>query len=340
LICITFKLKYIFCYDNDYKPFLLKIEMEKKGRSIPVLHASGDSIPEAWENSVVELYNKGLWWHREGPKDKGRLTLDSTMTIEIRNPDSDLIGHKYMTTTFEALVDYQMEILGSKDAWVHPEIGSTKWPYHYHERLASYPGTKGLVNQVERVIEGLSAEPWKRRHNMITWSPERDLDSNDPPCLQRIWFGITPDSDENSFVIDMNYNFRSRNVMIASPMNMIGLNTAFSYIVKEVKKSGIKIRKGGIVDFTDSYHVSAQDKPLLTNFIDLFKKSREKGETSEQRCYTKENIFSGINMEAIKANVLEQTKKELEEKGELNRLEEEIEKVNWISKYVSLVNQY
>ena len=40
---------------------------------IPALSVRGKGIAEAWENSVVELYNKGAWYAREGPKDKGRL---------------------------------------------------------------------------------------------------------------------------------------------------------------------------------------------------------------------------------------------------------------------------
>ena len=61
---------------------------------IPVLSVRGNGIAEAWENSVVELYNHGAWYARQGPKDKGQLHIDSTMTIEIENPDSPLFMHK------------------------------------------------------------------------------------------------------------------------------------------------------------------------------------------------------------------------------------------------------
>ncbi len=154
--------------------------IERGDGNLPVLYVSGRSIPEAWEASVVKLYEGGLLWHREGPKDQGRQTLDSTMGITITNPDSDLFMHKYMTCGAEDLFEYQMELLGAKDAWVHTELGSTKWEYHYHETLANFPGTKGLVNQIQEVIDGLANKRWQRTHNMSLWVPEREH----PPACQ------------------------------------------------------------------------------------------------------------------------------------------------------------
>lgn len=320
--------------------------MIKKGDgNLPVLYARGNSIPEAWEASVVKLYNEGLLWHREGRKDKGRQTLDSSMTIEIANPDSDLFMHKYMTSDPEALLDYQLEILGAKDAWVHTEPGSTKWPYHYHERLATYPGTKGLVNQIERIIDGISNERWSRGHNMITWVPERDFDSVDPPCLQKLWFEVIPDelAEDNSFRLNMNYIFRSRNVMIAAPMNMVGLHTLYTHIKnKVIEKSGMNLKTGRIVDFVDSYHVSAQDMHILNDFMARYNKSMEKGESSEDRCLSREICFMGMDQKAIVDKIIEQTRKELIEKGEYTdkRFAEEVNKVNQIAEEVSSINGY
>jgi len=319
--------------------------MIKKGDGVlPVLHARGESALEAWENSVVELYNKGLLWHRAGEKDKGRGTLDSTMDITITEPDSDLFYHKYMTCTAEDLFDYQMELLGSKDSWVHPEAGSTKWPYHYHERLASYPGARGHVDQLDRVVQGLSIEPWKRRHTAITWSPDRDFDSTDPPCLQRLWFDIIPDEEagDGSSRLNMNYNFRTRNVMIAAPMNMIGLQTLYSHIKKRIiEQSGMKLKTGRIVDYTDSYHVSAQDMQILENFMQRYNKSIAKAESIRDRCFNRETAFGMVDKEAVLARVIEQTQKECTEKKYASlRIEEEIEKIKGIYWEVSKINGY
>jgi len=314
----------------------------KSGGNLPVLHAQGESIPEAWENSVVELYNKGLWWHREGPKDKGQINLDSTMTIEISNPDSDLIMHKYMTCTPEALFDYQMEILGAKDSWVHPEEGSTKWPYHYHERFVSYPGTKELIDQVESMIEGISKEPWKRRNQMITWVPERDIISIDPPCLQSFWGTLIPNEGNEYNILNINYHFRSRNVMIAAPINMVGMWTIQSYMRNEIaKRTGLNIQNGRLVDMVDSYHVSSRDKKILGGFIERLNKSNERGEKPGERCLDKEISFKYMDKKGVVSKIIEQTKKEFKEKGLSNEgLEIEIEKIQNIANEVSKLNGY
>ncbi len=315
---------------------------EKRGDgNIPTLHVKEESIPEAWENSIVELYNNGLWWHRQGPKDKGRLTLDSTMMIEITNPDSDLIMHKYMTCGIEDLFEYQMEILGAKDSWVDTTGRTTKWPYHYHERFESYPGTKEFVNQIEKIIEKISKEHWKRNSQMITWVPEKDLDLTDPPCLQRVWAMIVPDERNNSFKLNLNYHFRSRNVMIASPMNMVGLWTLQSYIRDEViENSGINLKNGRLVDLTDSYHVSAQDQPILQNFIKMLEKSKEKGEIIYDRCLNKKFLFGDMNKTTIEDKIINQTRKEISERGEEYKLEDEIKKIRNISQIVSKINGF
>lgn len=323
--------------------------IERGDGNLPVLNVSGRSIPEAWENSVVKLYGEGLLWSREGPKDQSRQNLDSTMTIEIKNPDFYLFMHKYMTCAPEDLFEYQLELLGAKDAWVHKGKGSTKWEYHYHERAEDYPGVTGPVNQIQRVIDGLANQRWQRRHNISIWVPERDFDARDPPCLQRLWYDLVPDETTeingipSEWVLNVNYNFRTRNVMIAAPMNMVGLNTLSSHIMREVaKKSGMRIRKGRMVDIVDSYHVSAQDYHILLGFMERLKASEERGETPEDRCFTREQALASIDKEAIKQKILYQTKKELEEKGEFtdSRFETEREKLEKICQEVSEINGY
>ena len=211
-----------------------------------------------------------------------------------------------------------MEILGAKDSWVDKTGKSTKWPYHYHERLSSYPGADSRIqiDQIEEIIKKIAAKPWERRHNIITWVPERDLKSDDPPCLQRVWFFPSPNED-GSYSLNMNYNFRSRNVMIASPMNMIGLYALQCYVRDEVKKrSGMNLKNGRIVDFIDSFHVSAQDQHILKNFMPRLNQSLKKGKTIEDRSFTREYIFGEMNylIPEIEAKIIVQTEKEFEER--------------------------
>jgi thymidylate synthase len=316
------------------------VDYVKGNGNIPLLSASGESIPEAWENSVVELFNNGLWYHRSGRKDKEKLQVDSTMVIEIKNPNSGLLYHKYMTCGHEDLLEYQMEILGAKNSWVDPVRESTGWTYHYHERLTKYPGIKGLVDQIEEgIIQKLKRKPATRQANAITWVPEKDNESDDPPCLQRIWIALVPDenSEDDRFVLNMSYHFRSRNVMIAAPMNQFGLRTLQSYfrgrLIEETDK---EIINGRIIDISDSYHVSAQDQHILKGFIERLERSKAKKEKIEDRSYTRD-FFNELTEDVyskIEEKIIAQTQKIIS--GE--ELGREIEKIRGISRLVREIN--
>lgn len=315
------------------------MDEKREHRGLPVLSARGETIPEAWENSVVELYHHGLRYGREGPKDKGQMQLDSTMMIEIAKPLSWSYMHKFMTCGWEDLFEYQMELLGAKDSWVDPTEQSTRWEYHYHERLAGYPGRKGKVDQLQTIIEKLATEPHKRNINAITWVPERDLTSKDPPCLQRIWFTMIPnEADPDSPILNMNYNFRSRNVMIAAPMNQLGLATLQTYIAEEVaKRTGKPLKVGRMVDFSDAYHVSARDQPIIEKFMKKLGESRAKGETIGNRSYDIEFVLPML--EEAQSRIEEKTIAETREIVKGEELEREIAKIKEISARVMQINR-
>lgn len=312
--------------------------------NLPVLIARGNSIPEAWENSVFELHEHGLNYGRDGPKDQGKQQTDSTMTIEIQRPLSKLFMHKGMTCSWEDLLEYQMEILGAKDAWVDPTEKSTRWEYHYHERLAGHPGKTRQVDQIEGMIQKLATEPFKRNINAVTWVPERDLASKDPPCLQRIWYTMIPGEDGQP-VLNMNYNFRSRNVMIAAPMNQVGLATLFQYVIDEVsQRTGKPIKMGRMVDFNDAYHVSARDQPIFRKFVERISPARARGEPIESRVYDMEMVFPMLEEARgkIEDRILSTTQEIMKETGQYTQpgaYDAEVAKVKRIANTVMDINR-
>jgi len=270
---------------------------------LPLLVARGESIPEAWENSVLELHRNGQWYKRDDPEDND-LQLDASMAIEIQNPDADLFLHKSVTCGFEDLFDYMMELHGARDSLIkdldNPE--DHKWDYLYSERLNFYPTSNGSIDQIEKMVEKLSARPFTRRANSTLWVPERDAEAKDTPCLQRIGFLITPDGKEKGLNrLNMTYNFRTRNVMIAAPMNIIGFYSLMCGVRDKVRKNtGMNLENGRMLDVTDTYHVSSRDQKILNGFVERHEVSRKKGEGIESRAYTKDfalNYMSGIRQE-------------------------------------------
>ena len=57
--------------------------------NIPVLMVTGNSLAAAWENSLLELYSKGIRIQTEYDKPEDPLSLDSTMLITVENPLSE-----------------------------------------------------------------------------------------------------------------------------------------------------------------------------------------------------------------------------------------------------------
>ena len=313
--------------------------MKKRG-DLSVLVASGNGIPEAWENSLIKLNNEGLWYERSGRKDKGRLHLDSTMTIEIIDPINYSFMHSFGGYGWEQIFEYQMEMLGAKDSFEDRKGESNRWPYQYHERLADYPGTTMNINQIEEgIIKKLAQRPDTKQSNAITWVPERDNYSIDPPCLQRIWCGLVPldDPEKGPFALNMNYNFRSRNAMIAAPWNMAGLLAIQTYILNRLKEeTGFEIQHARLVDFTDSYHVKADDQSKLETFMKKLTESKKRREEIDQRVFPKEMVLQMMNesRDSIEKKIIDQAGQYLKEEA----LERKIKEIGRIADAVVDIN--
>jgi len=314
--------------------------MDKKSGDIPVLIARGNGIPEAWERSLIELNDKGLWYPRGGRKDAGNYQVNATMITEIKNLSENPILHGYAIGGWDSLFEYQMEMLGAKDSWGDRTGETNRWPYQYYERLADYPGSTMSIDQIEEgIVKKLTKRPDTRQALAITWVPERDNNSIDPPCLQNIHCELVPldNPDKGPFVLNMNYAFRSRNAMIAAPMNMLGLWTVQTHIMDRLsEESGFELYHGRLADMTYAYHVKASDQPLFDKFIKNLNLSNRKGETVQDRNKTREMDLNMLNSsrDMVTSNVIHQTENYLE--GE--KLEAEQEKISRISKIVYEMN--
>jgi thymidylate synthase len=302
---------------------------------LPVLIARGESIPEAWENSIVNLHQNGLRYKRDDPDDNGKEQVGARMIIEITNPvDAKLLGHRFESgmTSYGApgFFEYVMEMLGAKDSWTKREGQPTLWDYTYHGRLANY---RGIHNQIEFIISRLAERPYSRRTNAITWDPEPDMTAKDTPCLQRIWFEEIANSDGSSD-LNMNYNFRSRNAMIAAPDNMKGIVFGFgAYIVHALRKRTDRdVRLGSVVEFTDNYHVSPRNRELMEKFVKDVEKSKGKGESIDARAFTKEQYTQNLlqDRDEVLPRIIEKTK----ELCPPEKLQEEIDRIQYLGQLV------
>jgi thymidylate synthase len=110
------------------------------------------------------------------------------------------------------------------------------------------------VNQVDYIVEKLAAVPYSRRAQGITWIPQCDPKTDDPPCLQRVWARLLP-ADEG-YTLNLNTHWRSRDLYKAWFMNVFALTDLQRRIGERLaQRMGVPIGCGRYVDVTDSLHI-------------------------------------------------------------------------------------
>ena len=241
---------------------------------VRVIKIEGKGIAEAWERSLLELWEWGVNIKTEYDSPNDPLSKDATMIMVIDEPFSEPRIHLGFPGGVEDLEKYRQEIVfGVHDHWINPEEG--KWTYTYHERLFNYhlpTNSPAPVDQVKYIIEKLSSTLYSRRAQANTWIPFYDPHIYDPPCLQRIWCRIFEEG--GNFYLAMNTHWRSRDAYRAAFMNLFGMTELQRYIADEIsKKVGKDVKVGQHVDISDSYHIYGKNLPdFKDRFLKLLKK--------------------------------------------------------------------
>ncbi len=273
---------------------------------IPVLTAQGQSIAEAWENSLVELYRSGCDIKTEYDKPEDPPSKDSTMLVTIHDPGSEPRIHRDFPGGFEELQEYVMEVCeGIKDHLVRDpnDETDTRWEYTYHQRLFAYEvPTLEPFDQIESIAAQLAKTPYTRRAQAITWKVWEDCSCYDPACLQSIWCRIT--EEENEAFLSMNVRFRSNDAYKAAFMNIYALTELQRQIAAQVTElSGRPVKVGRYAHLADSYHIYGSN---LAEFEGRFLGAIEK-RTFEQRTMRYEDVRD--IMEEARPAILEKAQK-------------------------------
>jgi thymidylate synthase len=252
-------------------------------KGIPVLHASGDCIARAWENSLAELYRHGCNVKTQYDKPGDPPSKDATMVITVEDPSAEPMIHKDFPGGPEDLQEYVMEVCeGIKDHLVRDRTdpADTRWEYTYHQRLFAYAvPAQPEVDQVELICRKLAETPHTRRAQAITWKVWEDNDCYDPACLQSVWARITPD-EEGAWVLNLNVRFRSNDAYKAAFMNMFALAELQRRMAARVGAlSGKAVQVGRYCHVADSYHIYGSN---LREFEGRFLAALER-RTFEQR---------------------------------------------------------
>jgi len=279
--------------------------------NIPVLFVSGQSLAAAWENSLLELYSKGIRIHTEYDKPDDPLSLDSTMMVCIEAPQSEPRIHRAFPGGLDFLEEYRQEVVeGIKDHWIRDpkNLEDKRWEYTYHERLFSYrvPSQPQPIDQIAYIAEKLSQKPFSRRAQAVTWKVWEDINIYDPACLQSIWCRIMP-GEEDVWTLNMNVRFRSNDAYEAVFMNMFALVSLQEKIAELVaEKSGRAVAVGRYVHLADSYHIYGT---RIEDFKSRFLSQIER-RTFEERTWTME--FAQMIFDEAKEKIAEKVKEQTE----------------------------
>ncbi len=233
--------------------------------TIPVLSVTADCLPEAWEKAVLAVWDQGLEVKTQYDKPEDPPSRDATVMVTIADPFNEPRIHKNFPGGPEELESYRQEVVsGIHDHWIDPAAG--KWTYTYHERMFAYCPVEDIrnadspkpfkrVDQIQYIVDCLAGAGHSRRAQAITWMPTADPQTDDPPCLQRVWCRLIGDA-EQGLVLNMNTHWRSRDLYKAWFMNVYALTDLQRTIAKRISQKLDKpVRVGRYVDISDSLHI-------------------------------------------------------------------------------------
>jgi len=233
--------------------------------NIPAISITADCLPEAWERAVLAVWDKGFEVRTQYDKPDDPPSKDATVMITINDPFCEPRIHKNFPGGPEELEAYRQEVVsGIHDHWINPAAG--KWTYTYHERMFAYCPVENIrdadsprpfkkVDQVRYIIDYLSQIGHSRRAQAVTWMPTADPQTDDPPCLQRIWCRLLA-NEAGELSLNMNTHWRSRDLYKAWFMNVYALTDLQRTIAEEIsRKKDVPVRVGRYVDISDSLHI-------------------------------------------------------------------------------------
>jgi thymidylate synthase len=250
--------------ESNYKPeniYRRKIDIEIKenvkttyGYIIPLPPAFiyEESLFNAWVRILTEIKMFGILKDSEyNEKQLERLNIIVSL---------GLYGRKYQLEKefdeFIKLEEFKKHLIGY---FIDKKPDGVD--YTYGERFLNYNN----LNQLEYIINKLSENPETRRAIMITWNPNIDTHSKDPPCV------ISIEGIIQKGYLNLTEFIRSNDMFRGWPLNMYALIRIGEYIVNEINKRTNKgYELGTVTTFSVSAHIYEHDFPYMEKALEKY----------------------------------------------------------------------
>jgi len=176
------------------------------------------------------------------------------MVMLVKDPFAEPRIHRALPGGLVGLEIYRQEVVnGVHDHWIAPEEG--KWSYTYHQRLFEFEIDGEKIDQIDFIASKLSQTGYSRRAQAITWNPKVDPQSDDPHCLQRLWFRLI-EGTAGAPALQLHAHWRSRDAFKAAFMNIFALTDLQRLVAERISETtGREISVGPYLDINDSYHL-------------------------------------------------------------------------------------
>jgi thymidylate synthase len=257
--------------------------MKLQTNDLPVITVAAGCLPEAWEKAVLAVWDGGLEIKTQYDKPTDKPSKDATVMVTVTEPFAEPRIHKNFPGGPAELEAYRQEVVeGIHDHWINPAEG--KWTYTYHERLFAYCPVANLkdaksprpfkkVDQVQYIIDALCKVNHTRRAQAVTWMPTADPQTDDPPCLQRIWCRLI-EAGDGKMSLNMNSHWRSRDLYKAWFMNVYALTELQRIIAEKIsRRINRQVSVGRYVDINDSLHIYGSDFDSVEKEVDKMRRT-------------------------------------------------------------------
>lgn len=182
------------------------------------------------------------WYHPKSPF--GTKFYEEYIAEVLEGKNAGRFDYDYYTRLFNHDVNTNTELMGVT-------IPDNDW-CKGHLTVIQTILKQRTVNQIKYIIDKLNRTPTSRRALAITWEPFIDENTMNVPCLQYIQFWIT-DNRLNMYV-----TFRSEDMLMGYPANVVGLINIMMYIANQVN-----VKCGTYYHSVVVPHVYVSDKSLF-----------------------------------------------------------------------------